>query len=463
MKTTTRLPLIQVLAWASSGAASMLIFGPAAGILPTIMAKYFGVSMAAVGTILLVQRLFDGVTDPLIGYLSDRTHTRMGKRKPWIIAGTLLMMIAAYELFIPPQGAGAVHFMVWMLLVAMGWTMYEVPFNAWGAQLTGDYDERSRIFAYRTAATVIGTILFMAAPMLPIFDTPEMTPGVLKFIAVCFIIAMPFTVWAAVALVPEGEDVSTEQGFSIRDLAVSLKQNRPFLNYVLMILALGLASGIINTLIFPVMDAYLGIGDKFSVIMVAGTVCSLLSIPVWVKIIERMEKHKALFLGAICITLACFTFIFIPPGEKAFLPYMGLMIIVLFGNGVINVTMGPMLADIVDYDIWKTGTSRAGQYFSALMLINKVNMALGGAMGFFFLDLFGFDLNNTSHSPMAVIGVKVTFAFIPGALLLLSAVIAWCYPIDRKKQQQIRQVIEQRAQAEGDAHADNDPTTNKNP
>ncbi|WP_321491467.1 MFS transporter [uncultured Desulfobacter sp.] len=445
MKDNTRLPLIQVLAWASSGAASMLVFGPAAGILPTIMAKNFGISMAAVGTILLVQRLFDGVTDPLIGYLSDRTRTPMGKRKPWIIAGTLLMMIAAWQLFIPPQGAGTVHFMVWMLLVAMGWTMYEVPFNAWGAQLTGDYDERSRIFAFRTAATVIGTILFMAAPMLPMFDTPEMTPEVLKFIAFCFIISMPFMVWAAVALVPEGKEVSTEEKFSLKDIAVSLKQNRPFLNYVLLMLAMGIASGIINTLIFPVMDAYLGIGDKFSAIMVAGTVCSLVSIPLWVKIIERLEKHKALFIGAVAITLACFCFIFIPPGKAAFIPYMATMIVILFGNGVVNVTMGPMLADIVDYDIWKTGTSRGGFYFSALMLISKLNMALGGAMGFFFLNLFGFDLNNTTHSHTAVIGVKVTFALIPSLLLLLSAVIAWFYPIDRKTQQQIRQAIEQKA------------------
>ena len=117
--------------------------------LPTFYATAMGWVFATVGAILLFARLWDVITDPLIGFLSDRTGGRFGRRRPWIVAGMPLVLAATWALFVPPDGAGAWHLLFWSLALYLGWTMMILPLSAWGAELSPDYHERSRIAAYR--------------------------------------------------------------------------------------------------------------------------------------------------------------------------------------------------------------------------------------------------------------------------------------------------------------------------
>jgi len=104
--------------------------GPVVGILPALYAKYFGISLAITGTVLLVSRWFDAITDPLIGVLSDRTKTRLGRRKPWMIAGSALSLLAVYFLFIPPESPSVAYYTFWSMLLFLAWTMNEIPYGA---------------------------------------------------------------------------------------------------------------------------------------------------------------------------------------------------------------------------------------------------------------------------------------------------------------------------------------------
>lgn len=106
--------------------------------LPSFYAETVGIGLTGAGAILLLARLWDGVTDPLVGFLSDRTRTRIGRRRPWLIASLPLVLVGAWLLFRPPEGAGAAHLLLWSFVVYLGWTMMQIPHQAWGAELSAD-------------------------------------------------------------------------------------------------------------------------------------------------------------------------------------------------------------------------------------------------------------------------------------------------------------------------------------
>ena len=103
--------------------------------LPFVYSRDMGLSLGDVGTILFVARLSDVITDPLIGYFSDKTQTRLGRRKPWIVVGSLILMCSAYMLFNPPAGVGNGYLLIWAVLLWLGWTMVNIPYYAWGLSL----------------------------------------------------------------------------------------------------------------------------------------------------------------------------------------------------------------------------------------------------------------------------------------------------------------------------------------
>ena len=125
-----------------------------------------GLSLAAVGTILMLARFTDVITDPLMGELSDRWRTRFGRRKPWVFLGTPLMMTGVYLLFVPPEGIGFTYFLLCLTLFFLGSTMIGLPHRAWGAELSPDYHQRSRVTAARELFVLVGLMVAAAVPMI---------------------------------------------------------------------------------------------------------------------------------------------------------------------------------------------------------------------------------------------------------------------------------------------------------
>jgi len=137
--------------------------------------------------------------------------------------------------------------------------------------------------------------------------------------------------------------------------------------------------------------------------------------------------------------------LFIKPRPDAFLPFLFLVLMQNFGFAAFMVVLVPMMADIIDYDILKTGVNRSGQYISVLTLLVKGTAALGAALGFFLVGIFGFDPTSTTHSTTAVNGLLFTYIAIPILLGIPGAFFAWRFPITKHRQRIIRKRIEQKA------------------
>ncbi len=134
--------------------------------IPAHYAGGLGLSLAAVGTILMLARFTDVISDPLMGELSDRWQTRFGRRKPWVLIGTPLMMLGVYKLFIPPEGVGLGYFLIWLTLFFLGSTIIALPHRAWGAELSPDYHQCSRVTAARELFVLVGLMVAASVPMV---------------------------------------------------------------------------------------------------------------------------------------------------------------------------------------------------------------------------------------------------------------------------------------------------------
>lgn len=439
----------QLIAYSAPFLAIWFMHGPVVGILPAIYAEHFGISLATTGTVLLIARWFDAITDPLIGILSDRTRSPLGRRKPWIIAGCLLSMVAVHHLFIPPPQPTTVYYATWSMLLFLAWTMNEIPYVAWGTELSRSYQDRARTFTYRAFFRETGSILFLLTPVamfhLGHAETTEITPAVLRVATWGILIALPASVAIAVIWAPVGREVSTTQRFSLADLRHSLSRNRPLRMFLPIYVVAGIAVGMYGAMSFLFVDSYLRIGDKFSYIMATSLLAALASYPVWLKLIRRFGKHRTWAVSNVAFAIGVVPIAFIQPGPEAFIPYLLLYLFGSLAQGAGSIVPPSILADIIDYDILKTGTNRAASYLSLTTLLFKLNIAVGSALAFYLISLFGYKVGAESQPFFGALGMVVSAQLIPAACFLITGAAIWFFPIDKRRADIIRRRIESRA------------------
>ncbi len=418
-----RLTNIRLTAFALPSFVLALLYGPILSVLPTIYAKYYSLDLAFIGTVLMVSRIFDGICDPVIGYFSDKTRSPIGQRKPWLIAGFALTMIAVYRLFIPPSDVKPMYFLGWFILLYLFLTMAEIPYQAWQAEITRNYRTRSKVVAFRAAFSCAGGLVFSAAPLLPIFETHEMTPAVLKVVAQIIAVLLPIAVLLAVVFAPLGKQVAVRASGTVFSLLKDFSRNKPFLIFVVAFLFTGLAAGMQQVLAFLYFDTFLGLGHKFPEILITMSATQLLAMPVWVKLMNKFGKHRVFAIGNALTVFVSLGFLFLKPGPSVYPAFMLMWICLMFLFASIQVTPPAIMGDVIDYDVLKSGSNRAGQYFAVFTMAVKFNLGVGGGLAFFLVDGFGYDATASIHSRSSMIGVWIALAILPSILYLIASAI----------------------------------------
>jgi len=434
----------RLVAYASPAYVTGVLLFSTASIIPTFYAKHAGLSLALIGSILAAGRLFDAVTDPVIGYLSDITTTRLGARKPWIIAGFLLAMVAMYYLYVPKTTASGVYFAVWLFVFYLAFTMVNIPHVAWGTEISREYDERSRISTYVGMASQLGSLTFALIPLIPIFATQGYNAETLKFIAIFYIVLMPVVTLVATVWGPQGKPVALKRP-SMRSMFRSVRNNRPFWFYLLPIIIGGLGGGVFFATIFLYTDTYLKLGSYFPHVLVIDALGTFVAMPFWLKVMYRFGKHRTMTIGWFIGALSMMAMAFLQPGKASLVPFL-----VLAGVRAMGIAAGyaiPMalMGDVIDYDILKTGVNRSANYFAITALIGKINSALGSGLGFIIIGAFGYSVKGP-NSDIANHGLIFTALILPALGMIVGGVMLWFFPLDRRRQSIIRRRIEARAE-----------------
>ena len=459
------LPATTGLSYASPVVASMLIIG-ALAVVQGIYAKHFGLPLTTIATVILLARVFDAVTDPLIGLCADRYYQRHGSYKPFIVAGAFLLLLGSYCLYIPasesalqtaaaggePVVVSAGYFLLWYLLLYLGSTLFDIPHLAWGRELTPEPQSRVRLYGWRTVTTYLGALLFYALPLMPLIGEGEFTPQSLRWVVVLGGLLLVVLVTLSIYTTPNGLRSAAPQARSSTSLLCRLRQfvgelisHRPLALFLAaLVCALVPISGMWFTLIFIFVDSYLQLGGEFAQASTVSLLVGIAVVPLWAGVSRRLGKQAAIIISLLFSATGLAVTGLLEPGGSG--PVLLLAVMVLcYGIGftAIGVLGPPLLTDVIDYSHWKFGRDRAATYFSLYTMVSKSAMAGGGALGLALAGSVGFDPSASSHSDEAIAGLRWAIAWLPAVLVLCSAVLFSRLPLNTRRQA----IVQRRLQA----------------
>ena len=447
-----RLTAMQLLMFGFPALPHAFVALPLFVVLPSFYAAHTAVTLAQIATIAGFSRIFDALSDPIVGFLSDRTRSRLGPRKPWMLGVVLVCPLAIFYLFQPPADATATYFAVWSFVLYVGFTMFEIPRQAWSADLSRDYIQRSRISMYIAVFNIAGSLVFWLLPLaLSRFTgTTEITGSTLSGISWLYLICLPLGLLLTVMFVPAGPVVLAPLASgagttsSLADLLRSFRRCRPLWRYLGVIGCWGLGQGAFLSTIYIFINDYMGLSAQFAMLMILFFIVQLAALPVWSRVLRRFDRHHvwAFALGADVI--ARMSVLLLPTGAEHPWPMVLMVACSAFLAAPCVFLPGAVLGDVVDYDHMKTGVKKAGNFFALNTVIIKVAMAIGGSVAFGLLALTDYKVGakNDAH---AQLGLLVAYLGFPAVMGLLGMVLGWTFPITSAHQRTVRRRLERRA------------------
>jgi GPH family glycoside/pentoside/hexuronide:cation symporter len=439
-----RLARWQLLLFAFPSAPHAFVVMPMLVVLPSFYAANTAVTLAQIAAIATLSRILDALADPIVGFLSDLTRSRLGPRKPWMLAVALICPVAIFFLFQPPKDATVLYFSAWSFALYIGIAMFEIPRSAWAAELTRDYAERSRVSIFVAVSNVTGSLVFWVLPLAlwKFTGTTAITGTAITAIAWLYAILMPVSLLLGVALVPTGIPQIQAAGQSAwRAVVKSVRSCRPLWNYLLMITFWGLGQGAFLSMTYIFFTDYMKLGDKFPIMMIAFFVVQLAAMPVWSRLLKRVDRHRAWAWSLAIDSLARLAVLALPIGPEAFYPGLLIVLVTAFFNAPANFLPPAILGDVVDYNTLKTGTNKAANFFALNNLLIKVTMALGSGAAFALLAATNYQVGGANTS-VAQWGLLAGYLGIPTSMHLISAWLAWQFPLTRKRHEVVRRRLE---------------------
>lgn len=437
-----RLSAWQLLCYSAPGVPAAMMIYAAGVIVPGYYGTFVGLSAAAIGLVLLVTRLSDVVFDFGAGALSDATRSSIGRRKPWLIAGAIVLFTGFTVLVTPDRGAGTAYFLWASMAFFLGWSLFSVPYDAWGSELAGDYQTRATLFTYRAGAGYVGSLLFSFIPALPIFRTTEYSPEVLTFVVWTVAALLLVTVPLALFLVPRESHATPRRPAALRGFLTALRRNRPLQIYIGSATLNGLSDGVFSALVFIYQASYMGFGRWIWLVLVVYVGANFLALPLWTRVIARIGKHRAWAIGLLLTALCYPPMALLPPGEASLVPMLVLVALAGATYSIANVASPAVLGDVVDYEMLRSGSGKAGTFFAVQALINKFGIAFGAGLAFLLLGAFGYDPGSRTHSATAVFGLQASHLYLPSLLKFGAIALIWRFPLDARALATIRRRLD---------------------
>jgi glycoside/pentoside/hexuronide:cation symporter, GPH family len=455
-----RVPFGHLVAYAQMTLPLAVIGLPIAIYIPAFYSGTLGLNLAAVGIVLMLARFSDVITDPLIGRLSDRTRGRFGRRRPWIAAGVPLMALSAFMLFVPSEPVSLGYLLLWISAIYLGFTLITIPYGAWGAELSTDYRERSRVTGAREIFLLIGLISAILIPVVWAIVTgaTEAEEGELNSVSRE---AMASLGWMVVILLPVCAAIlfwkirepapKTEQTISFVDGLKAIMRNGPF-RRVLVSTMVGALAGSLNAAVAILFyDHVLKLGQAGFVLILVLFGAAALGSPFWVSLGNRLGKHRALcvavFLSMLAFSSVPLVVYFIVPVSPDF-TFIAMFLITLvqgFAFGAGAILGASMLADVVDLDMMRSGEHRTGLLFAFLGFARKFFEAAGVGIALPLIAFLGFDPQAEAQTESGKFGIVMVYCLLPLCLWTVSALVIWNFPITAERLTRIREAYARRA------------------
>lgn len=414
----------------------------------------FGLAAGAVGTLFLAARLMDTVTDPMMGAIADRTQTRWGKYRPYLLWMAIPFGIMGYLLFAGPnlEGDSKLHYAyLTYILMMIAYTAINIPYSALLGVISPSSAERTSVSSYRFVCAFGGQLLIVAAarPLIAHFGDGNEAAGFRATMAIFAVIAV-LLFWATFALTRERVTPPAGQKSNLGKELRLLFRNRPWvILFVAGIFTLANVAirGAVTLHYFKYYvgddgSPWIGVFDVTTVFMTTGTIALIIGAACtsWFTRFGGKKQLMILLSGSNAVTMALF--FFIPP--EATMLMLVLNIVGTFLIGPTPALVWAMFADVADYGVWKLGHRSTALVFSAAQFAQKLGLTIGGALAGWILAAFGF-VAAAVQSDSSLLGIRLLFSLVPAAFALISVAVIWFYPLREEEVKQMEEELAARA------------------
>lgn len=445
------LTFVQKLAYGAGDVGPALMVTISGFYLNAFLLDIAGLRPAVAAAIFLIVKIWDSLNDPLIGTLTDRTHTRWGRRRPWLLFGAIPFALAwILQWQVPDLGDIGLFFyyLFVALLLDTSMTAVNVPYTALTPEIAPGYNERTSLNSFRFSFSILGGMLALLIHDTIINTAPDIITGyaVSAFLMGLVIVLSNWITFAAIRETHQFREDEQQPGF-FQGFRIAFA-NRPFLMVTAIYLLSWLAIQFVQANMLLYVRYWVGGEENFILLAMALQLSIFAFLIVWTRVSSRIGKRKVYFIGAaLWIIVELFIF-FIQPGQLNLL--IGLAVLAGAGVSVAYLIPWSMLPDVVDLDELNTGLRREGVYYGFFVFLQKLAISLGLAISNLIFDLAGY-INAVPGQPLPVqpdsvqLALRLFVSLVPILIVLLSLPVVYRYPITAARHAEIRAQLAARA------------------
>ena len=441
MENKEKLPLITKLIYGAGDLGFSMNNSLITAFFSVFMVTVVGMPPGLVAIIFIVGRSWDFINDPIIGHLSDRTRTRWGRRRPFLLFGAIPFGLSFILLWLSPnlsQTGLVIYYSVAYIIYELLATTVYMPYFALTPELTDDYDERTKLTSFRMMFNIIGSLTAYILPMLIIGNdwTLATKQGVT-------IMAMVAAVIAATPILGvffgtrEKKEYQTEVPPKFLPSLKAAFKNRPFVFGALIYLFTWMTIIVVESNLQFFIIYILERQTQSMIIMVSIFVTAIFALPIWNWISKNWNKRYAYIGGVAFWAIVMIVLIFMTP-ETPF--WLILILCIMAGIGVSAAQVLPwaIIPDAIEWEEWHTGERHEGMIYSLITLLGKVGMAIAQPLGLLILQLSRFQEGQGVVQPAsALMGIRLVIGIFPALLLFSGIMMAVFYPLTRKQHHEI--------------------------
>ena len=405
----------------------------------------FGITAAAAGTLFLVVRVWDAIFDPFMGVVADRTNTKWGKFRPWILWTAVPFGIIGFLTFTTPpfdaQGKLIYAYVTYIVLM-MVYSANNLPYSALSGVITGDLAERTSLSAYRFVAAMSAALVIqgLALPMVNYFGGGDSAKGYQITMGIFSALAIIFFVITFATTRERVQPDPTQRNSVRRDLA-DLTSNGPWVAMFVLTIIVFITLAMRGGVMLYYFKYYVGREDLFSIFNVFGTGSTIVGVIASTPLAKRFGKRDVFIVGLGLTVVFTAAFVLLPRTAVALI--FGIEMVRQLAYGFTIPLLWAMMADVADYSEWKNHRRATAVVFSAIVFALKVGLGFGGAIGGWLLAAYGY-VPNVAQTARALQGIKLTTSIFPAITFALGVLCLFFYRIDKRLEIQITDDLAER-------------------
>ena len=428
--------------------------------LPIFYSDVFELSLAQTATLMFVTRIWDTVSDPMMGVIADRTETRWGKYRPYLLWFAVPFAIAGVLLFTTPN-LGENGKLIWAyctyILMMTVYTGINVPYASMLGVITDDSDEKTVFSSYRMFFAYAGSFiaLFAWEPLCNTFQsiTDSVTTGwqyaMVVLASMCIVLFL-------LSFLMTKEHISVKPTKLGNDF-LSLLSNLPWWMLTMGSVCTNLFNTVRGSTVAYYFKYYIGENANIDlgltsfiffagVFLAVGEACNMAGVVIAVPLSKWLGKKSTFILSALSLIVFSIAFFYVPCTNLGFITMLLLQIIISIFTGVVSPLVWSMYADVADYARWKDGAHCTGLIFSSGSFAQKLGGAVAGSAVLMVLDAFGLVPNAPFQTSEAMMGLRITISWIPAGIAAVMAIIFMLYPLSKHKMEDIAYELKVKAE-----------------